>query len=430
MILRRRRVVAALATVLGLGAAGLTIALTTSGSSTCGAAVGASQVPPVFAPTTAPVVRTDPQLSRLVEAVQRSGLGRVVGAVGYDQTQWLRSAAVPGGFATWTADNAVIGFREGSGRVRWGLRQSTDPQAWAVVRANFLNLDLRTSRPVHVVAYDAVTGNARWCTDVGSPTGHGDPLTVAAGSSGSVWVVTAGPTLSHVDAHGLVGPPTTLVGVDQAAFVKQIGSMLVIGGRASHELTAPDPRLATPHAGRPVLSAFDVVSRRVLWQWGEGGAAYVVGQSGDHLLVELETRGRLVLVALGLDGRRRWSVALPWGTTADMTVRGGIVVVRSARNLDGYDATTGAHRWSRGLTGTAFPDGFDLGAQPAFGRRILLGTTNALLAIDPGTGSVIRYPLPAGAATTFWPYEIAISGHSAIVETNVGAVLVALHPQL
>lgn len=417
----------------GVGAAGLVIGLRWSGSARCGDAVGPSQVPSVFSPLSAPVVRTDPQLARLIAALQGSGLGRVVGAVGYDQTQWLRSAAVPGGFATWTAEDAVIGFRDGSGRVRWGLRQSGDPQAWAAIGSSFLDLELRASRPVHVAAYDAITGAARWCADLGSPTAPGDTLTAAAGSAGSVWLVTAGPTLSRVDARGAVVSSDRLVGVDRAAFVKQIGAVLVVGGRAGHLLMAPDPRMPAPSAGSPVLSAFDARSGSVLWRWGAGDLAHIVGQAGDQLLVEVARKGRLELIAVGLDGRQRWTVTLPAGTTADMTLRdaGRMLLVRSARVLEGYDALTGARRWSRDLAGTALPDGFDLGAQPNAGDRVLLGTTAALLALDPRTGDIARYALPpAGSATTYWPYEIAVSARSAIVETNVGAVLVALRPRL
>jgi hypothetical protein len=432
VILRRRRAVAVVAAVVGVGAAGLAIGLAGSGSSSCGSAVGVSQVPPVFAPVSAPVVRTDPQLDQLVHAVGGSGLGRVIGAVGYDQTEWLRSAAVPGGFATWTVDNAVIGFRDEFGRVRWGLQQGVDPQAWAVVGSRFVNLDLRAGRPVHVAAYDPVTGESRWCADLGSPTVYGDPLTVVAGSSDSVWAVTAGPTLSHVDAHGVVESSWAPAGVDRAAFVTQIGSVLVVGGRASHLLTAPDPKVPGSSADGPVVSAFDATSRRVLWRWGRGEAAHVVGQAGDHLIVEVASKGGLELVALGVDGRQGWTVGLPMGTTADMTLRGGrTIIVRSAQTLSGYDAMTGARRWSRGLRDTTFPDGFDLSTQPTLGGRVLLGTTTALLAIDPRTGDIGRFALPLDrASTTFWPYEIVVSGHSAIVETNAGAVLVALRPQL
>lgn len=429
MIPRRRRWVAAAAVALGLGGAGLAIGLTASDSPGCTAAVvGASDVPPVFEPIGAPVVRTDRDLERLIGAMQRSGLGRVLGAVGYDQTQWLRSAAVPGGFATWTAGNAVIGFRDVSGRIRWGLRQTSDPQAWALAGTSFLDLDLRPGRPVRVASYDPATGRPHWCADVGSATTDQDPLTVAPGSSGSVWVVTAGPALSHIDASGKVGAPVELTGVDRAGYLKQIGSTLVVGGRASHLLTAPDPRQLAPDSS--AITAFDAASHRVRWRWGKGLTAHVVGEANGRLIVEVARSGRLTLVALDLDGRQRWSTDLPVAATADVALRDGVVLVRTTRTVSGYDAAGGARRWTRAV-GTAFPVGFDLSVQPRVGKHVLLGTTTALVSLDPASGSIRSYALPvSGSSTTFWPYELTASGCSVIVETNAGAMLVALRPQV
>ena len=412
---------------------GLAIGLATSASSACGdAVVSASQVPKVFASIGAPVVRTDPSFVRLVDAVRRSGLGRVIGAVGYDQTQWLRSASVPGGFATWTADNAVIGFRGPRGTVHWGLRQTSDQQAWAVVADTFVNLDLHPHRQVRAAGYEVRTGAARWCANLGSPTVYGDSLTVAAGSARSTWVVTAGDTLSHVDAEGRVDTSVALTGVDRAAYAAQIGSLLVVGGRPSHLLTAPDPTVPAPPAGAPAVTGFDAASLAVRWRWGRGLVAHVVGQAGRSLIVEVVNHGTLALVALDLDGRERWRTDLPQGTTADMTLRDRIVVARSARTLSGYDAATGARRWTRELgAGQAFPFGLDLSTQPDVGAHLLVGTTTALVSIDPRTGATRTYPLPSsGSSTTFWPYEIVVSAGSAIVETNTGAVLVALSPHV
>jgi len=76
-------------------------------------------------------------------------------------------------------------------------------------------------------------------------------------------------------------------------------------------------------------------------------------------------------------------------------------------------------------TGQVFPYGFDLAAQPHLGGRIVLGTTAAVVLLDPATGAARSYRLPIDG-TNYWPYEIAVSGGSAIIETNVGAVLVTV----
>ncbi|MGN6722402.1 MAG: outer membrane protein assembly factor BamB family protein, partial [Marmoricola sp.] len=247
---------------------------------------------------------------------------------------------------------------------------------------------------------------------------------------GSVWVVTAGPTLSHVDDGGEVVARRAMTGVDRGAYVKQIGSMLVVGGRASHLLTAPDPKVPAPASDDPAVTAFDAVSHEVRWQWGRGVTAHVLGEENGVLVVEVARGENLSLVALDFAGHQRWSTDLPTRTTADMTLRDGTVIVRTASAVAGYDARTGARRWTRVL-GAAFPVGFDLGAQPSVGERVLLGTTTALVALDPATGRAVSYPLPtAGSVGAFWPYEITVSGRSAIVETNTGAVLIALRPRL
>lgn len=423
MRFRRRWWVVALVGALGVG--GVVVALTRSGSSGCSsAATGVGSVPGVFASPASTIAQSDPRLRRLITAVQSSGLGRVIGAVGYDQTRWLRSAALPDGFATWTTDNAVVGFRDTAGRIRWGLRQTRDPQAWAAVAGAFVSLDLQPSRPVRVASYDAQTGAMRWCALVGKATKYGDPLTVAPGAQGSMWVGTAGPTLDELNARGEVTRSMPIKGVDRAAYVREVGSLLIVGGRASHLLAAPDPKLPGP-AG-PVVTAFDARTMRMQWQWGRGRSAHVVGENGGLLMVEVAEPQGLTVIGLDLNGRQRWRTSVPPGTTADMALVSGTLLVRTADTISGYEPATGARRWTRAL-GRVFPDGFELDAQPTLGSKVLLATKSALIALDPATGNSARYALPTdGSAPTFWPYEVVISGRSAIVETNAGAVLVAL----
>ncbi|MGN6160404.1 MAG: outer membrane protein assembly factor BamB family protein [Marmoricola sp.] len=421
----RRWGVAAVVATLGVG--GMVAGCADGPSAACSsAAVGAGQVPPVFAATDAPVVRNDAHLARLVAEVRASHLGRVLGAVGYDQRQWLRSAAVSGGFATWTADNAVIGFRDTDGRVRWGLRQSRDPQAWATTDDRVLDLDLRPGRSARIASYNARTGAMAWCADVGTATHYGDPLTVAPGAGGSTWVVTAGPTLAKVDASGRATKPQALSGADRAAYVRQIGSLLIVGGRASHLLAAPDPKAARPRADQPAVIAFDAQSLQPRWRWGSGLTAHVVGETGGLLLVEVARPQGSDVAAVDLTGHQRWATKLPGTTTPDMIIdsRTHTLVVRTARSVSGYDAITGRLRWTRTL-GAVFPDGFDLAAQARLGDRILLATKQALVALDPATGRTRDYPLPTDGSGTYWPYEVVVSGPSLILETNAGAVLVS-----
>lgn len=423
-----RRWVAALAVALagGIGSTAIILA-TRGGSSGCAdAVVPAAAVPAVFASPDAPVVRTDGELPRLVGALETSGFGRVLGAVPFDQSHYLHTAALADGFATWTRDNAVVGFRSRTGTVRWGLRQTTDPQAFAVVERTFVNLDLRPHAPGRAVAYQDESGRAVWCADIAA-TRVGDPLTVAAGAADSTWLVSAGPTLTHLDARGRVTARAPRAAIDRGAFVRQVGSLVVVGGRAAWLLTAPDPRI--PGSKGPALAALDAVTLRPRWTWGRGVQAHVLGDSGGLVVVEVARARGLSLVALDLAGRERWSVALPAGTTADMALirPWGTVLVRSDRSLAAYDARNGSTRWTRSLAATAaFPDGFDLSTQPVVGNEALIGARSALVTVA-GDGRIKRYPLPE-QGSDFWPYEMAVSGREAIVETDAGAVLVALRP--
>lgn len=421
-----RRWIVALAVVL-IGGSVLIVA-TRGGATRCpDAAVGVAEVPAVFASPQAPVVRTDLELSRLVTAVEHSGLGQVLGAIGFGQTPYLRTAGLPDGFATWTRDNAVIGFRSRSGVVRWGLRQSADPHAFAVVGATFVNLDLRPRAPLRAVAYEAASGVVAWCADLGHPARVGDPLTVAAGSSDSTWIVSAGPTLTHLDAHGRALARARVGDIDRGTFVKQIGRLLVVGGRAASLLTAPESRFPLPHGA--AVAGLDASTLRRRWTWGAGLATHVLGESAGLVMVEVATPAGLSLVALDLAGHERWRTVLAAGTTADMVLlkSWSTVLVRSDRGITALDARTGTLRWTRTLGAAPFPDGFDLSAQPLVGQEVLLGTRSALVVVDV-EGRITRYGLPSG--TDFWPDAIAISGRAAVLETGAGAVLVALRPQV
>lgn len=424
-----RRWIAALVVAVLSGTA-IVLVATHRGSSPCpDAAVSGADVPAVFAPANAPVVRTDPELPRLVAALQGSGFGRVLGAVGFDQTHYLRTAALPDGFATWTRDNAVVGFRSRSGAVRWGLRQSTIPQAYAVSGSTFVNLELRPRASLRAVAYRASSGSVVWCADIARPTQPRDPLTLAAGSTNSTWLVSAGPTLTHLDAHGRVLAQAPEKDIDRGAFVRQVGSMVLVGGRAASLLTAPDPRLPAPTG--PAVAGLDAATLRPRWTWGRGSSAHVLGEASGLVLVEIADAAGLSLVALDLEGHQRWRVALPSETTADLALVAswGTVLARSDRAITAYDARNGSRRWTVPIGTAAFPDGFDLSAQPAIsGQELLLGTKSALVVVD-GRGRTRRYPLPVDG-TDFWPYEIAVSGRDGVIETNAGAVLVALRPSV
>ena len=72
-----------------------------------------------------------------------------------------------------------------------------------------------------------------------------------------------------------------------------------------------------------------------------------------------------------------------------------------------------------------FPYGFTLDAQPMLDAgHLLLGTTTAVRSLDLATGRMTSYPLPTdGINTTYWPYQLAVTGNLVTVVTNTGAVV-------
>jgi hypothetical protein len=153
----------------------------------------------------------------------------------------------------------------------------------------------------------------------------------------------------------------------------------------------------------------------------------VLGAVGDAIVVEEggpDRAPRLTLVDGA--GRTGWSVAAPAGST-DLALRAGVVVARTPTHLVGLDAATGRVRWRTGYpTSPQFlPYGFDLDAAPMLDdRHLLLGTTTAVRSLDLDTGRMRTYPLPTdGINTTYWPYQLAVSGDLVVVVTNTGAVV-------
>jgi outer membrane protein assembly factor BamB len=153
---------------------------------------------------------------------------------------------------------------------------------------------------------------------------------------------------------------------------------------------------------------------------------HVLGTGDGVVVVEQQDRDGRQLVALGPDGHERWSAPASAGTV-DAALRAGTVVLRTGSALLGLDAGTGRQRWRTTVpTRTQFfPYGFDLAAQPLLDDgHLLLGTTTALRSVDLRTGRMTSYPLPTdGINTTFWPYQVVVSGDLLAVVTNTGAVV-------
>jgi outer membrane protein assembly factor BamB len=136
--------------------------------------------------------------------------------------------------------------------------------------------------------------------------------------------------------------------------------------------------------------------------------------------------GGVRMLALSDDGTQRWSTE-PEDAAYETTLRDGVVVMKSASALYGYDAQTGEQLWKKPVPTdrTYFPYGFTLGQMPSLDdAHLLVPTTTDLVVLDVHDGSQVTYPLPVdGINTTYWPYQLLATPDLLGVVTNTGAVV-------
>jgi outer membrane protein assembly factor BamB len=433
----------ALGCALLIVAAGLTVLLRHHDRApACGAGesrVAAGDVPGIFLTGSALATQNDPRLARLVKAVAAMPFGRVVGAVGYDYGQWLTVSGLPGALGAWTKDNSVFGVLGPDLLPRWGIRQAQVQHAWDVAGDRFLELELAKHRSMEVSAYSLADGHRQWCASVGTvPTRYDDPLGTAVLPSGDVLVLAdapgAGGTLTRLGATtGKAGWASTVSGIDRGDFVGDLGRDVgVAGGQPAY--------LLTQGAAAPVgdsLIGFDEATGHRLWSYApQGVAVHVVGADSAAGLVIVQQGSAAAgfgLVALDRNGQRVWASRPAGGAVADPALRADVIVVKTSRALLGVDARTGRRLWRTAYPGPGdskqeqvFPYGFQIGAQPMLDAdHMLLGSTAALRVLDLRTGTMVAYPLPTdGINTTFWPYQLAVTGDLIVMMTNIGAVAV------
>jgi hypothetical protein len=123
---------------------------------------------------------------------------------------------------------------------------------------------------------------------------------------------------------------------------------------------------------------------------------------------------------------------VPQDAAFEATLRDGVVVMKSASALYGYDAATGKQLWTEKVPTdrTYFPYGFTLGQMPSLDdTHVLVPTTTDLVVLDVRDGSQRPYPLPVdGINTTYWPYQLLATPDLLGVMTNTGAVVARRQP--
>lgn len=385
------------------------------------------------ADVTRPFPDTDPdqRLERLIGAAEGWGAGKVFASVGYDYDRYVDLAALPVGYAVWRQDNPVMAVVDPeTADPVWGIRQAEVRHTWDASAERFVMLAAPDDGPLEVSAHAMSSGERRWCVRLDqAPLAATDPISTSVAADHRVLVLAGDADdlrLSSLDGDdGAVRWSHVVEGVDRGDYVSSAWQgVVVVGGRPSHELAEP------PSADAEVIAGVDEETGEVRWRHAvsPGATASVAGDRDGQVVVRESGPGGHRLVMLDHEtGEQRWEAG-GIAANADLAVRGGVLLVRTAEALAGRHLGTGRELWRTPVRQQpqAFPYGFRLAQQPMLDDgHLLLGATDALVRLRLSDGHQERWELPTdGVSTTFWPYRVALSGASLAVATNTGAVLV------
>jgi len=374
----------------------------------------------------------DDRLDQLSSAVASMGppFGDVLGGVGYDYDQWLHVFGIDGGVLAFTKNNAPVTLLDAQSlEPRWSLRPDSKRIAWDADDGRFLLLDLSAEHATRVSAYDEADGRRIWCASVGQSHKDGDPVSTAFLGNGDV--LTALPDHDKVALTRLSATTGKEIwsrsydGVGRADFLGALTDDLVLAGGTEEFRLAEQ---APGGKGGPAVTALEASDGSVAWSWtaDSGSLVHVVGiDSGRVVAVERSTAG-VRLFALSDTGDELWSTD-PEDAAYEATMRDGVVVMKSAAALYGYDDESGELLWKKPVPTdqTYFPYGFTLGQMPSLDdTHLLVPTTSGLVALDVHHGSQVGYPLPVdGINTTYWPYQLLATPDLLALVTNTGAVV-------
>jgi len=374
----------------------------------------------------------DEHLSTLAAAVGRMGppFGAVRGGVGFNYGQWLHLYGVGDGLLAFTKNDSSFAMVDPRTlKARWSLNPSTKRIAWDASAKRLVVLFLSSKHNVRVGSYDLATGRQRWCIALTTRHKDGQPVSTTFVDGGDLLVAlpTADNRLGLARLSGADGHVVWFAGLERAGradFLAQVDEKrLVVGGVEAFRLAE--------QGEKSVRQGFEVVSLKT----GKRLPPYPIPARSPEHLVGLNRAGVLLVVRKGaetrleshrLDDQGIWSRRLP-GASVDVTLRGGVVLVRSANGLFGYSADSGDLLWRKPIpqNRTYIPYGFTLDQMPSLdATHLLLPTTTSLQVLDVRTGRHRDYPLPTdGVSTTYWAYQLVSTGNLIGVVTNTGAVL-------
>ena len=376
----------------------------------------------------------DPRLDQLATAVtdMDAPFGDVLAGVGYDYDQWLHLYGIDDGLVAFTKDNAPVTVLDPDDLTpRWAVRPTSKRIAWDALGQEFLLLDLSADDDTRISAYSVADGRRLWCAEVGQEHRSGQPVATTILDGGGV--LTALPdgdkgdkvVLTRLSGAGEKIWSRGYAGVDRADFLGPLTDDLVLaGGTEEYRLAeqAPDAD------GGPAITAVEVSDGNPAWTWGADPDAlvHVVGVEDGHAIAVERSPDGVRLFALSDTGEELWSTE-PEDAAYEATLRDGVVVMKSASALYGYDASSGEQLWKKAVPTdrTFFPYGFTLGQMPSLDAdHVLMPTTADLVVLDVHDGTQRAYPLPVdGINTTYWPYQLVVTGDVLGVVTNTGAVV-------
>ena len=386
---------------------------------------------PVLSPSRM-AAQPDDRLDRLVAAVDAmdTPFGDVLAGVGYDYDQWLHVYGIDGGVLAFTKDNAPVTLLDPSDlEPRWALRPHSKRIAWDAAGDRFLLLDLAADGPTRVSAYDVADGHRVWCASVDQHHAPDDPVATAFLADGDA--VTALPDGNAIVLTRLAHDTGTAVwsrrstSLSRADYVGPLTDTLVVAGGVEEYRLADQ---APSTKGGPAIAALHAADGDPAWTWSAdaGSSAHVVGVADGRVLVSERRSDGVRLFALSSSGDEEWSIE-PEDAAYEATLRDGVVVMKSASALYGYDAATGEQLWRRGVPTdrTYFPYGFSLDQMPSLDdTHVLMPTTADLVVLDVHDGTEVRHPIPVdGISTTYWPYQLLATPDLLGVVTNTGAVI-------
>jgi hypothetical protein len=378
----------------------------------------------------------DERLDQLATSVGAMGppFGDVVAGVGYDYDQWLHLYGTDSGVLAFTKNNAPVTMLDPDTlEPLWALRPTSKRIAWDAYDGRFLLLDLAADKDTRVSSYD-VHGDRIWCQSLGQKHADGDPVSTAFLEDDDVLTALPdGDKVAVTRISGRTGEKTwsrSYDGVSRADYLGALTDDLVlVGGTEEFRLAEQAPE----STGGSAIRALQASDGSPEWSWtaDEGSLVHVVGVDSGRVIAVERSTGGVRLFALSDDGEELWSID-PEDAAYEATLRDGVVVMKSAAALYGYDDETGELLWKEKVPTdrTYFPYGFTLGQMPSLdGGRVLVPTTSELLALDVHDGSKEAYPLPVdGINTTYWPYQLLATSDLLGVVTNTGAVVARREP--